>query len=117
MGEILRYNVQHIGDIVVGGIERVLGGIKSSTWGITVTYSIHDLERRRAKLVRKIGMELVEVRTASPELEVFNNDKLNELFTKLDNLDTRIAAHKQERAERLNPVYPTGETVEEAPAA
>ena len=117
MGEILRYNVQHIGDIVVGGIERVLGSIKSSTWGITATYNIHDLERRRIRLVRKIGAQLVEVRAASPELEVFSNDKLNELFTKLDKLDTQIAAHKQERTERLNPAYQTGEAAEEAPAA
>ncbi|MEE8399643.1 MAG: hypothetical protein V3S89_11605 [Desulfobacterales bacterium] len=116
MGEILRYNVQHIGDIVVGGVERMFDGVKRSTWGITTTYNIHDLERRRAQLVRKIGVELVEVRTASPELEVFNNDKLNELFTKLDTLDTRIAAHRQEREQRLNPIYQTDDTVEEAPA-
>ena len=115
MGEKLRYNMEHIGDIVVGGIEKMFGGIKSSTWGITLTYNIHDLERKRKKIVRKIGKELVEVRQESPELEVFNNDKIAKLFSKLDNIDTRIAAHKQEREDRLNPVM-VAEAMEEEPA-
>ncbi len=116
MGEKLRYNFQHLGDIVADGIEKMFGGIKSSTSGITLTYNIHDLERKRSRVVGKIGKRLVAVRLESPELDVFNNEKLAKLFTKLDNLDSRIGAYKQERADRLVPTFEPGEAAEEAPA-
>ena len=103
MGEGLRYNIQHIGDIFVNDLEKAFDCIKSSTRGITLTYDVHDLERKKSKVLSEIGERMAEVRKTSPELDVFNDEKVLEIFSKLDNLEESIEVHKKEREERLNP--------------
>ena len=105
MGEGLRYNIQHIGDIFVDNLGSALDCVKSSTRGISQTYDIHELEKSKRKIFSKIGERVAKVRNTSPELGVFNDEKMMELFSKLDDLEERIAGEKRERATRLDPAH------------
>ena len=102
MGQRLRYNIQHIGDVFLDNLEKAFDCVKSSTRGITLTYDIHDLERKKSKVLSEIGGRVAEVRKASPELDVFNDEKMMGLFSKLEGLEDSIEAHKRKREERLN---------------
>lgn len=113
MGQGLRYNIEHIGDLFVDGLEKVCGIIRSSTKGISLTYDIHDLETKRKKLCRLVGERIAEIRRVSPENELFRDERLAELFFKLSDLDEKIEFSKREREDRLNPA---GGVVEEARA-
>ena len=105
MGQGFRYNIQHMGDILVDKLEKGFGCFKSSTRGITVTYNIHDLRKKRGKLLRQIGAAIAAVRKRSPELDIFSDEAVMELFSKLDEIDKNITACKREREERLYPGY------------
>ena len=76
---------------------------KSSTKGISLTYDIHDIEKKKRKLLSKIGERVAKVRSASPELAVFDDEKMMELFSKLDDIDERIAVRTRERSAKLDP--------------
>jgi hypothetical protein len=102
MGQRLRYNIQHIGDFFVDNLENAFDYVKSSTRGITLTYDIHELEREKDKVLSEIGGRVAEVRKISPELDLFNDEKMMELFSRLGGLEDSIEAHKKERGERLD---------------
>ncbi|NVM22905.1 MAG: hypothetical protein HWN68_14120 [Desulfobacterales bacterium] len=103
MEESFRYKMQHVGDIFVEKMEVVCDALKSCTRGITLTYDIHDLERKKRRITRNIGERIAEVRKKSPELDIFKDEKMMELFSKLESIEESIKSHKKERQERLNP--------------
>lgn len=103
MGKGLRYNIQHVGDHFVDTLEKGFGVVRSSTKGISLTYDVHDLAKKRKKACRLIGERIAEIRKVSPEGEVFSDERLMELFSKLDGIDEKIEMCKREREERLNP--------------
>ena len=102
MGQGLRYNIQHIGDFFVDNLENAFDCVKSSTRGITLTYDIHELEREKDKVLSEIGGRVAEVRKTSPELDLFNDEKMMELFSRLGGLEDSIEDHKKEREDRLD---------------
>jgi hypothetical protein len=112
MGKGLRYNIQHLGDHFVGALGKGFGAIQCSTKGISLTYDIHDLETRRRKVCRLIGERIAEIRPASPENDLFRDERLREIFSRLDNIDAKIEASRREREDRLNPCCSTVETGE-----
>ena len=103
MENSFRYKMQHIGDIVVGYLEKGCDGVKSKTIGITMTYKINDLNKKRQKIFTKIGARLGKIHKTSPEEAVFEDEKLMKLFAKLKEIDDRIEDCKQKREERLYP--------------
>ena len=105
MGQGCRYKIQHMGDIFVDKLDKGFGLFKSSTRGITVTYNIHELRKKRGKLLKQIGAAIAEVRKRAPELDVFSDEAVMALFAKLDEIDKNIQACTQEREERLYPGY------------
>jgi hypothetical protein len=111
MGKGVRYKIEHMGDMVADGLEQAFGWAGSSTRGISLTYNIHELEKKRKKALSKIGERLSWVRGRSPELEVFKDERILELFVKLDEIDNKIRAGTRERDERLNPAGGTAEQV------
>ncbi|HUV49778.1 MAG TPA: hypothetical protein VMW78_01985 [Anaerolineae bacterium] len=108
MGEGFRYKMQHFGDAFADKLEGAYEAIKSSTRGIFLTYDMHELENKKREIVKKIGERLTEVRKKSPELDVFKDEKMMGLFSKLEGFEKRIEERKKERAERLNPAGFTG---------
>ncbi len=107
MGEGFRYKVQHLGDIIVDKLDGVCDVLGSCTRGIVLTYDMRELEGKKRKVVGKIGERIAEVRRKSPELDIFKDDKMMELFTKLENLEEGIKACNKERQERLHPAENT----------
>lgn len=103
MGEKFRYKMQHLGDIFADKLEGWGEALKTSTRGIVLTYDIHELQKKKRKIVRKIGERIAEVRKESPNLDVFKDEKMMELFSKLEKLEKRIKTLTKEREERLNP--------------
>jgi len=103
MGETFRYKMQHLGDIFADKLEGACEAVRSSPRGIVLTYDIHELQKKKRKIVRKIGERLTEVRKKSPELDVFKDKKMIEHFSKLGKLEKRIKTLTKEREKRLNP--------------
>ncbi|HIJ55565.1 MAG TPA: hypothetical protein HPQ03_05510 [Deltaproteobacteria bacterium] len=103
MGEGFRYNIQHMGDIFVDSLERTVDSLKSSFRGVSLTYDIHELKKKKGKIHRKIGKRTSEVRKRSPEMELFADNEMVKLFSKLEGVDERIETCIQEREARLYP--------------
>ncbi|MBF0508638.1 MAG: hypothetical protein HQK57_06900 [Deltaproteobacteria bacterium] len=103
MSEGFRYNMQHLGDIVVGKLTKICCAIKESTRGIILTYDIHDLEKERIHLIRDIGRRIVAIRKNHPELDIFRDDQLMELFFKLDKVEAGLEDRENERKAKLDP--------------
>lgn len=101
MENSFRYKMQHVGDIIVGYLDKGSGAVKSRTLGVTITYQIHELNKKRQKLCTKIGDRLSEIKKTSSEEAVFEDEKMMKLFAKLKELDDRIEAYKKEREDRL----------------
>jgi hypothetical protein len=111
MGHEFRYNIQHMGDIFIDYLEKGIRCVKSSTRGVTLTYNIHELKKKKGKLIRKIGAAITEIRKRSPELDVFSDETIMELFSKLDCIEESIEGCTKEREERLYPGYRPAEQV------
>jgi hypothetical protein len=107
MGQGFRYKMQHLGDIFADKLEWSYQTVRSSTRGIVLTYDIHEVQKKKRKIVKKIGERLAEVRKKSPELDIFKDEKMMELFSKLEKLEELIEALAKEREERLNPAENT----------
>ena len=108
MSEGLRHNLQHLGDIFVDSVDRGFGCIESSMRGVSLTYDIHELKKEKRKILSKIGKRTAEIRKRSPEQEVFADDEMMKLFSKLEGVDERIDTSTREREARL---YPAGDAV------
>ena len=108
MGEGLRYTMQHLGDIFVDSVERGFDCLESSMRGVSLTYDIHELKKKKRKILSKIGKRTAEIRKRSPEQEVFADDRMMELFSKLERIDEHIETRTREREARL---YPAGDAV------
>ncbi|MBF0228368.1 MAG: hypothetical protein HQK63_02050 [Desulfamplus sp.] len=99
----VRYTMTHLGDIVVNALDKFWKAALTSTKGITLTYNIHELKHKKTKLQREIGERVAEIKEKSPELEIFDDDKLSKLFTELGIIEDNINASIYEREERLYP--------------
>jgi len=103
MGEELRYNLEHMGDIFFNKISSVGTMVKGSTRGITLTYKICELKKEKEKLISRIGKRVVGVRTNKPAFDLTTDKKLNMLFSRLDEIQKQIDDGISERKERLYP--------------
>ncbi|MBF0528232.1 MAG: hypothetical protein HQK55_02960 [Deltaproteobacteria bacterium] len=110
MENTFRYKVQHIGDLFVDQMAKVLGWFKSSTCGVSLTYDIRTLEKKKEKSYTSIGRRTVELRQVAPSNELFSDSEMAELFSQLDKLDKELSSRKQSREKRL---YPQSETAEQ----
>ena len=109
MGQGLRYTMNNIGDIFVDKVGKFWCNVKLSTKGIKLTHNIHELSTKKIKIQKKIGERLSNIKKESPELVVFEDKELSQLFTVLEDIEGRIAASTYEREERLYPGKPMDE--------
>jgi len=97
----LRYSLEHVGDLFIEKLERVIKSVTGQFRGIVVTHDIHSMERKRHGLMFQIGERVVTIRKDNASL--FTDDPaMNGLFSQLDDLDGRLDAMINEREERLN---------------
>jgi len=109
MGQGLRYTMNNLGDLFVDKVGKFWCSVKRSTKGIKLTHNIHELSTKKIKIQKKIGKRLSKIQKESPELAVFKDKELSELFTVLEGIDSEIAASTLEREERLYPKKPMDE--------
>ncbi|MEA1969322.1 MAG: hypothetical protein U9N77_14035 [Thermodesulfobacteriota bacterium] len=123
MGEALRYNLEHMGDILfdkvsavsdkiknstcgvslTDKISAVSGKVKSSTGGISLTYKISGLIKEKEKLINRIGKRVVGVRSNKPDFDLTSDKRLNTLFSNLDKIQNQIDDNLYERKKKLYP--------------
>lgn len=101
MGKNLRYKVQHIGDILVDNLVNGCRWLNLPTRGITLTYNIRSIERKKGKSYLKIGKKTAELRKQSPDNELFGDADLMEFFFELDKMELNLSEYRLERDERL----------------
>jgi hypothetical protein len=97
----LRYKVQHIGDIFVDNLVNGCSWLKLPTRGVTLTYNIRSIERKKGKSYLKIGKKTAELRKQSPDNELFGDADLLEFFSELDKMEQSLSEYRLERDERL----------------
>jgi flagellar motility protein MotE (MotC chaperone) len=97
----IRYTIEHVGDIVIGPIEAVVCWLGGSTKGISLTYDIRNLERKKKKSYIKIGKKTAELRKQNPSNELFSDEDMSQLFSELDNMEEDLNDCTRKREERL----------------
>jgi len=126
-----RYKIEHMGDSVADLLEKVPSAIKvsfdfmkkfpatakkpmsmikkvsksakDSARGVILTYDIHDLKKKRKKLIKKIGNRLLELRKEDTELNVANDETLISYFSNIDKVESQLNEDTKERHEMLYP--------------
>ena len=97
-----RYKMEHIGDIFMDHMESVCRGIRSSVAGIGLTYDIHQLRKKRGKMVTRIGERVVAVRKEDPSLNLGTDEAALALFSEYDRIQEKLEADIMEREARIN---------------
>ncbi|SLM32770.1 conserved hypothetical protein. Homolog to OMM_8 of MMP, 130004 of BW-1 and DMR_40930 of RS-1 [Desulfamplus magnetovallimortis] len=104
MAEDLRYNLQHLGDVIFDKVACASEKVKGSTRGISLTYKIGELQKEKEKLIKWIGRRVVVIRNAGkPETEFSTDKKLTAFFNRLDEIQKQIDDSLKERKGRLYP--------------
>jgi len=102
-----RFKMQHFGDFFVekfiNNLEKGIRSLTLSTRGIVVTYDLRELKRAKKKMYARVGQRVTEIKRTSPEMEIFQDNDLNKLFKRIDDLESRIERRLQERESRLYP--------------
>lgn len=101
-GRGFRYKMEHIGDIFVDAIGNLVGGVKTSFMGISLTYEIHSLHTKKKKIVGDIGERVVEIRKSDPGINVVTDDAAISLFAKYDEMEKRLEESIMKREARIN---------------
>ncbi len=109
MGMAFRFIMNNLGDIVVGKVFEL--------WVRLTAYKPRPassggrsrlvLNQKRERIHRNIGIRLGEIKTASPELEIFHDSILTDLFRDLADLEAAYAAlgEKEAPAESGEPKF------------
>ncbi len=92
-----RYKVRHVGDFFISTICDVVNSAKGCAKGIILTYDINELRRKKKTLTKKIGRRLIELKEEDPDLHVSDDEKLEKLFSEMDEVRQKIDACVKER--------------------
>lgn len=103
MEQSTKHTLEHVGDIVVERLEKVLEWLSTSTKGVSLTYRIHCLEKDKEKSYARIGKCTVTLRARNPHNELFSDEDLKQLFDEFDKVDGDLSNSKSEREARLYP--------------
>ncbi|MBF0452226.1 MAG: hypothetical protein HQK75_16105 [Candidatus Magnetomorum sp.] len=98
-----RYQMLHLGDIFVAKMAKGFRLFGKSSRGVVVTYDLRELKRKRKKVLLHIGTRMADLKTVSPELDIFQDNDLSGLFNRLERIEQKIELRIQEREERLYP--------------
>ncbi|MBF0210823.1 MAG: hypothetical protein HQK68_08075 [Desulfamplus sp.] len=103
MGDDLRYSLRNLGDVLFDKISAASQKMKGSTHGISLTYTIGELQKEKEKLIKRVGKRVVGIRKSKADSDFSNDEKLNMFFSKLDNIQQQIDEAIAERKGRLYP--------------
>jgi len=103
----LRYNLQHIGDIFVGAVQKTADSAMQCSRSVVLTYDISRLKCKRKVVYRDIGERVSQVLNEGGD--VTQDAKMEELTTRLALFDKDIAAFENEKSNLCN-LYSTKKT-------
>ena len=92
----VRNTLQHVGDLVVGAVEKTIDAGNRCAQGVALTYDINDLSKKKRSLLADICERLTQV-TKEGLTDVRRDDKLMELFSKLEAMEKTIQDQKNQR--------------------
>jgi hypothetical protein len=98
-----RYKMFHLGDILVSKMEKGFRFLSRANRGVVITYDLRELKRKRKIVLTKIGTRMSDLKTISPDLEIFNDTDLSQLFSQLAKIEHKIEQRLDERERRLYP--------------
>ncbi len=108
MDEGLRYTMNHLGDILVGGLDRFWGSLTD-----VLTWRCCRLNRRKREVLKRMGERVSEIQGDSPDLEIFSDEILAELVGELREIENEIVAGSGERATQEEGIPQPGLAIEE----
>jgi hypothetical protein len=100
-GKDLRYNIEHLGDVVVEIIEGFGFTITKGFRGIWLTRNIQSAKRDRNNVVYRIGEEVVSIRKDQADL-LADKETMVGLFTEFDDANMKLEDIIDEREKRLD---------------
>lgn len=100
MGFDLRYNLQHIGDIFVGAVQKTADTAMQCSRSTILTYDIQRLSCKRKSLYRDIGERVSQV--LNEGADVTQDARMSELTVRLGLIDKDIAAFESEKTDLCN---------------
>ncbi|MEI6209681.1 MAG: hypothetical protein WCP20_23095 [Desulfuromonadales bacterium] len=98
----LRYNLQHIGDIFVGAVQKTADSAMQCSKGVFLTYDIKKHYCKKQKVSREIG-ERVSLLIKEGTIDVSRDTTLSELIVKLNDIEKALVEHENERRNLINP--------------
>jgi chromosome condensin MukBEF ATPase and DNA-binding subunit MukB len=98
----LRYNLQHIGDIFVGAVQKTADSAMQCSKGVFLTYDVKKIQRKKQQISREIG-ERVTVLMREGASDVSQDAVLSTLIATLNCLENELAKHENDRCNMVNP--------------
>jgi hypothetical protein len=96
----LRYNLQHIGDIFVGAVQKTADTALQCSRSTVLSYDISRLKCKRKSVYRDIGERVAQVMKEGGD--VTQDAKLVDITAKLALIDKDIEAFESEKANLCN---------------
>ena len=85
MDEKTRYTMNHLGDLVVEGLDRLWHALAAGC-----TCRNFRLNRRRRCVLKRMGERLAEMQAANPDLEIFGDEQLAALVAELREIEAEM---------------------------
>ena len=98
----LRYNLKHIGDIIIDVVQKTADTATQCSKRVFLAYDIKSLQCKRDQISRSFG-ERVTALMKEGESDFTKDPLLSELIVKLNDIEKEIAGHEEVRN---NLVYP-----------
>jgi hypothetical protein len=95
-------------------IKKVPDAAKSSARGVILTYDIHELGKKKEKLVKQLGDRIVELRREAPGTNTADDETVRTLLLEIDAVDSTLQDYINEREMRLYPAKGKEEAEETA---
>ena len=97
----IRYNIEHVGDIVVDLIEKPVDLAQKFARGVALTYDIREIHKKKQATLKELGEQIVLV-SAGDSTALTDNENIASLTTQLDELDRNLDAKVKEREENIH---------------
>jgi hypothetical protein len=108
-----RYNLQHLGDIFVGALQKTTDVLLSCPRGAILAYEINVLQNKQQKVCREIGAR-ISLLMREETTDVAADAPLSALFVTRDNIEKNLAAHEKHRS-ALSCLFNVQKAVHERP--
>lgn len=62
----IRYNIQHVGDIVIDLLEKPVLLGRSFASGVALTYDIRELNHKKLEILKELGERVAQITATDP---------------------------------------------------